>query len=442
MVRQPPPRQQANGLNNPLDIYNQFVSAAAAAAAGDDNTEDNKDAQDDGTVHHPDSSTFLASSTSSFAPIIPSTTTKKSKINARLLSHQHDDNGNGNADADDNVDIGDTDEDPPIADADDDSSCIHWRLGNRDIIAWQGTHEMCVGLAFYWCLGIVLLYAFGLGAKMVWDAHRLEYQQLQEDYQTLVDILVDTKMQPIPHQFCITQDVTTPEASDTKSNNWWLSQRKPITVLKEVVHSEQSRQSILQMQQQIVELESERTWWKNHANAKEAQLLGFQDQHEQDWQSIMKECSQAMTASMDSSNQKDDPALGDNGSMAASVRQAAYETLDEEFRANGGPMPLELLQEMHQLNRLLDKNNEELMEENLEWQRDMQELYEAYKELQEYRRQEHLQKEAENERFQEEYQALTQQRTSLAHQARQLQRKSTEMKSLIQDDARKRLAVW
>ncbi|CAJ1943429.1 unnamed protein product [Cylindrotheca closterium] len=423
---QPSVQQPKQNSNHPFGIYNQFVSAVSGGDNDDIDNDTNEEKGEEDTepisgVQHtavdsnPDNSAFLASSTSSFAPINP-TAPKSQHAPSTHYYHHRDDDG------DDDV--------PSDADEHHDTSRIQWRLGNREIIDWEGSDEVCLGLFLWFCLGIIFLYALGLGAKTFWDVHRWEYQQLHDEYQTLVDILIDTDMQPIPHQFCIT--TTTDPASGKRNSgfDWWLPP-KP-TLLKKVVHSEQSRQSILQMQQQILELESELQWWKNDANAKEAELLGFKDQHEQDWNFIMNECSKAMTASM---NKQDD-------GMDASVRQAAYEAVDETIRANGGPMPLELLLEMQELNRILDESNEELMEQNLEWQQNMQELYEAYQQLQEYRRQEHSQRAAEDERFQEEYQALVQQRNSLAYETKLLEKKSNEMKLLIQEDSRKRIAVW
>mmetsp|Transcript_3774 Transcript_3774/g.8654 ORF Transcript_3774/g.8654 Transcript_3774/m.8654 type:complete len:878 (+) Transcript_3774:69-2702(+) len=409
-VQQPQQQQQTNNSNaannnsssNPLlSIYNQFVNA------GDDDDDD-----EDG-----EADAFLASSTSSFARINHHAPAKSDVNNnastANASQHQYNENG----DDDDNV----------PDDAEDYDSCIHWRLGNRDILYWQGRDQVCLGFVFWSCLGIILLYAIGLGAKTFWNVHRLEYQQLHNEYQRLVDILVDPEMQPIAHQFCITS-----KDDDKKA---------PTKFLKQVLHSEQSRHSILQLQQQIVQLESELTWWKNDANAKEAQLLGFKDQHEQDWNSIMNECFKAMTVGGSGSMMIDN---NNQDEQADHVRQQAYATLDEALRANGGAAagPFELLREMQELNRILDESNEELMEENLEWQQNMQELYEAFQQVQEYRRQEHVQRAAQDDRFQEEYQTLLRQRNTLTHETRFLEQKTDEMKSLIQEDSRKRMAVW
>lgn len=387
VVKQPPQPP------NPLDIYNQFVTTG-----GDDSTTGPEDdLNSPGSVNHP---TFAASAASSFAPIHPTTT------RAQNLPYQDE-----------------TDED---AQAEQDPSHLSWRLGNRYLIDWQGREEICMGLFGWLCVASIVLFTVGSTAKSFWDVHRFQYHQLVEEYQSLVDILMETKMEPIPHQFCITKE------DPAASKSWWLPQ-KP-TVLREVLHSEQSRQSILQMQEQIVTLEAELKWWKNDANAKEAELVGFKDQHEQGWNNIMNECSKAMTNASNNQNQDTEE---------ASLRLAAYAALDEDLqRIHGGPTTLELLREMRELNHILEQSNEELIEYNLEWEQGFKELHEAYEQLQEQSLKERRQREAEEQRFDEEYQALLHQRNRMAHETRQLERESAEMKDLIQEDSRKRLSVW
>ena len=128
----------------------------------------------------------------------------------------------------------------------------------------------------------------------------------------------------------------------------------------------------------------------------------------------------------------------------SSLRHAAFDALDNDLRSvnNNGPTALELLQEMQELNRMLDQGNAELIEQNIEWERNMQELYEAYQELQEQRILEHRERAFEDERFHEEYQTLLKQRNRMAHDTKLLEEDIAEMKHLIQEDSRKRLTVW